>query len=153
MSFSLPGFIIIAVILLPNLLFVIFPPINPPGKLKDGGLIINAIEHGGRILFFLFLIFTPYDPDVARNPMLFVLMIICAALYYALWLHYIRKGRPFSALFDTVLGVPIPMAILPVLSFAFAVIWLQSWLAVIPLSLFAIGHFINSSISARQINS
>ena len=63
------------------------------------------------------------------------------------------KKQAFSALFETVLGIPIPMALFPILAFTFGVLWLQTWLALIPLTFFTIGHIINSWNSTQYSDS
>jgi hypothetical protein len=153
MTFSLPALIIILIILLPNLLFVLFPPSNKPENMPDENKWVSMIEHGGQILFFAAFLFVPVADIENRNPILLMCMILCTLIYYALWIRYMVKKQVYNALFETVLGIPIPMAIFPILAFTFAVLWLQAWLALIPLVLFAVGHFINSWNSAQQLHS
>ena len=153
MSFSLPALFIILTILFPNLLFVFFPPTNKPDNLPEENKWISMLEHGGQILFFAVFLFSPVTHVENRNPMLLFWMIFCTLLYYALWIRYMAKKQAYSALFETIMSIPIPMAIIPILAFTFGVLWLHAWLALIPLTLFAIGHFINSWNSAQHLHS
>ena len=153
MSFSLPALFIILIILLPNLLFVLYPPVNKPEDIPEENKWISLLEHGGQILFFIVFLFLPVTPLANRNPMLAFFMIFCTVIYYALWIRYMTKKQAFSALFETVLGIPIPMALFPILAFTFGILWLQTWPALIPLAFFTIGHIINSWNSTQYSDS
>jgi cation transport ATPase len=153
MSFSFPALFLILIILLPNLLFILYPPANKPESMPEENKRITMLERGGQILFFAVFLFSPAATSVNRNPILLIWMIVCTTIYYAFWVRYMVKEQAFSALFDTVLGIPIPMALFPILAFTFGVLWLQAWLALIPLLLFAIGHFINSRNSNQHLHS
>ncbi|MAT42428.1 MAG: hypothetical protein CL609_08815 [Anaerolineaceae bacterium] len=153
MSFSIPALTIILIILFPNLLFVFFPPTSKPENIPEENKWTSMLEHGGQILFFATFIFLPHQPRQDGNPMLFIWLIVCTAIYYALWIRYMVKKQAYRALFENFLGIPIPMAIFPILAFTFGVLWLQVWLTLIPLYLFAIGHFISSWNSAQYLYS
>lgn len=153
MTFSLPALLIIAIILFPNLLFVLFPPTGKPENSPEENKWISMLEHGGQILFFAVFLFLPVAAIENRNPMIMFLMIFCTVIYYALWIRYMLKKQAYNALFESVVGIPIPMAIFPILAFTFGVLWLHAWLALIPLALFAIGHFINSWHAAQHLHS
>ena len=153
MSFSFPALLIILIILLPNFLFVLYPPANKPENLPEENKWISMLEHGGQILFFAVFLFLPPASSTNRNPILLLWMIVCTVIYYALWIRYMLKKQAYNSLFDTVLGIPIPMAIFPILAFTFGVLWLQSWWTLIPLTLFAMGHIINSRNSNQHLHS
>ena len=151
MFLSIPAFIIVAAILFPNLLFIIFPPRDTPPALPASPKWIDALEQGGRILFILIFILYP-DSGKTGYSLLLLCMILTAVSYYVLWIRYIVKGRRFQSLFEPVLSLPIPMAIFPLLSFTFGCLWLEKWIAFIPLACFAFGHTVNSLQSAKAID-
>lgn len=71
-------------------------------------------------------------------------------VYYALWVRYLQTGRRVAALYWW-RGIPIPMAILPVVVFLSAAGWLGSpWIAVAALVL-AAGRIPVSWVIAREM--
>jgi len=151
MTGSIYGAIITAAILLPNLLFVVFPPRDMPAQLRDGGLLINFLEHGGRILFFGFFLVTGRQPPDLDFSLLFGLTILFTGIYYLLWVRYFLSRRKFSCLFYPIVKIPVPMAIFPILALLCGSLWLKTTLSLLPLGCFAIGHLINSIVVSRQL--
>ena len=153
MQISLPALIVLVVILIPNLLFIFFPPRSIPDQLKGGGVLLNIFEHGGRIIFFvLFLFCSNTNVPTEPNPLLF-LAILFTVLYELLWLRYFINQRAFHYLYKSVAGIPVPMALFPISAFLFAAIGLGAFWALIPLLAFAAGHIINTWITAKQLAS
>jgi hypothetical protein len=153
LGFSYIGLIIVAVVLLPNLLFVIFPPKNIPNGLEDVNLFFTIIERIG-IIAFIVILLTSNVSFINLNFNLFLLlMILCIVIYYVLWLRYVLKGQDFSLLFIPLLFIPMPMAIFPVCYFLFASLWINSIYLTITTLIFAIGHFANSWNSYLHIKS
>lgn len=54
-GFSLKGLVLVLLPLLPNLLFFMQPAPTAATNLKDGGLFVNILEHGGRIVFYILM--------------------------------------------------------------------------------------------------
>jgi hypothetical protein len=151
MGFSLKGFIVILLPLLPNVIFFLKPSQNLPNNLRDGGVFVNILEHGSRIGYYAIMIFiTNNHLENSKSTYLFGLLL-CLVIYYILWGRYFLKGRNYKLLFESVWGIPIPMAIFPVLYYLLAAIWINNLPAVLAIILFAIGHFINSYITYKQI--
>jgi hypothetical protein len=147
---SWKGIIIVLLALLPNLIFVAFPPKNAPGDIMDGGLLINILEHGARMLLFTVLIFITKDKEVSYVNPSFIGMCICLVFYYMLWIRYFMGGQEFSLLSATFIGIPAPMAVFPILYFMFAALWFKSVPLVILTGLFAIGHITNLNIGFNK---
>ncbi len=76
---------------------------------------------------------------------------VAIAGYYALWARYLRGGRTAAPLYAPWGIMPVPMAIVPVLAFLSAALWLSNlWLAVSAL-LLAAGHIPASALRARAV--
>ena len=69
-----------------------------------------------------------------------VFMALALGFYYAGWARYALKGHRFSLLFAPMLGVPLPMAISPVIYFLAAAVFLRSWPLGIAALLLGVGH-------------
>ena len=67
-------------------------------------------------------------------------MVLALGFYYAGWARYALKGHRFVLLYAPLLGVPLPMAICPVVYFAAAAVYLGSWPLAFAAGLLAIGH-------------
>ncbi|MBU3146929.1 hypothetical protein [Clostridium sp. CF012] len=151
MGISWKGIIIVALVLLPNILFAIFPPNNILANIEDGGMVINILEHGTQIIYFIVLVSTTKNSKVNYGSILFIGMVICLLVYYILWVRYFINGREYSLLFDTVMHIPLPMAVFPILFLLFAALWFQNISLTILIGLFAVGHIINSYTTYKQL--
>jgi hypothetical protein len=150
MGFSLTGLLMTVVILLPNLFVVFLPPKNMQSKLKDAGTFVTVIERIGQIGCFLLPVFSKGYIESADFNIWLIIALVCAALYYGLWIRYAIK-RDVALLLTPLAFIPIPMAVFPVLAFAAAAVWIQSiWLGVASVVL-AIGHFANSWVSYKSL--
>lgn len=143
MGFSWIGLLITGVILLPNLLMIALPPKNTSEQVKSAGALFTTIERVGQAVCFLLPVFSRGAIEAAGLSMWLILAAVCIAVYYGLWIRYAVK-REFRLLFVPLWWIPIPMAVFPVLAFAFIALWIQSvWLGIAAIIL-AVGHFTNS---------
>ena len=151
MRFSILGLFIAAAIFAPNLLFALLPPRQIPEGLKSAGLLFTVCERIGQAACMLILIFSGADWKVNSVHVWFVLMTASILIYEGLWIRYFTQGREFSLLFGPLCGIPIPMAVFPVLAFGFAAVWVGSiWLGM-AVAVFAIGHFANSWATYKSL--
>ncbi len=144
MRFSVAGLLILAVIFTPNLLFMVFPPRHIPEDPASDGVLFTICERIGQAGCILLLLFC--GADLKNNPpdSWFALMAVCILIYEALWVRYFLRGREFALLFNPLWGIPVPMAVFPVLAFGFAAMWARSlWLG-IAAAVLAVGHLANS---------
>lgn len=147
MGFSPWGVGVSLAVLLPNLVLAWAPP-------RDGypaapvPLFLTSLERAGQALCLVI------PAIVAPAPLRWWWMLpLIAALvgYYLLWMRYLTRGRTAGSLFEPVWRVPVPMAILPVIAFAAAAVWLGNpWLAAAALIL-GVGHIPASIIRARAL--
>jgi hypothetical protein len=72
-------------------------------------------------------------------------------LYWALWVRYLATGRTASALYRPAWRVPVPMAVLPVLVFLCAGLWLGNIVIVAAALVLGAGHIPASVIVAREV--
>jgi hypothetical protein len=151
MEFSAYSLLVIILILLPNLFFVIFPPRNLPAQLRDGGTLINILEHGGRMAFFGLFLFTSANTQAFQLSPFLALTIFFLLCYFALWIRYFLSQRDFRLLMNSVCRIPVPMAVFPILALLFAALWLKAYFSIPLLACFAIGHIKNSLITEKQL--
>ncbi len=145
MRFSLIGLLISAGILLPNLLMVVIPPVGMPTGLSDGHFALTIAENLGRAAVFVILIlFTGNKIAAARVDVWLILLCVCAAVYYGLWIRYAVRGGDFSLLFRPLWGIPVPMAVFPAAVFLLAAVWMRSLPLGIAAGVFGVAHVIIS---------
>lgn len=145
MKFSLLGLLIGAVILLPNLFMIFVPPVGMPQGLRDGHIALTIAENIGRAAVFVILIlFSSKAIAIARADGWLVLLCVCVAVYYGLWIRYAVRGGDFSLLFRPLWGIPVPMAVFPAAVFLLAAVWMRSLPLAIAAGIFGVAHIIIS---------
>ncbi len=141
MGFSIVGALISASLLLPNLVLLIFPPVDPPQLLKSAGLVFTVLERAGQVACMALPCMLRDQFETLNLDVWLVLMVSSIVGYHALWARYVFAGRRFSLLF----GRFVPMAVLPVLAFGFAALTAQSLQLGIAVLALAVGHITNSA--------
>ncbi|GIT80706.1 hypothetical protein LLS1_23750 [Leifsonia sp. LS1] len=126
MGFSPWGLIVGVAVFAPSLLLLAFPPRDRLPTIRPA-LALTVLERAGQALCLVV-------PAITEPGGLLWWWALPAALtllaYDALWARYLVRGRRAELLFESVIGVPVPMAILPVAVFACAAAWLVNpWLA------------------------
>lgn len=147
MGFSPFGLLVSLVILAPNLLLLPFPPREGlPGVRVPG--VLTVLERAGQALCLVVPAITATGPAVWG----WTVVVAAGALgYLGLWVRYLVTGRRVRALYSPVAGVPVPLAILPVVVFLATAAWLSNpWIAVAAVVL-AAGHIPASLRIARTL--
>ncbi|MDR5701859.1 hypothetical protein [Agromyces aerolatus] len=148
MGFSPIGLVVSLAVLTPNLLLLRYPPRDglpdvvvpwPFGWLERAGqalcLVVPAVTSPGGVEWAWSL------PTIG-----------CLAAYLALWVRYLVRGRHAHLLFRGPWGLPIPMAILPVLVFLGLSAWLTNpWIAASAVVL-AAGHLPTSWLTRGALS-
>ncbi|AIQ12992.1 hypothetical protein PDUR_14530 [Paenibacillus durus] len=138
-------------ILLPNLMFFRFQPRNGPNQAEEkGSPILSAAEGVGRLGVFIIPIFSSVHIEHSYEVISLIGMIISLLLYYIGWIRYFGRGREYSLLFAPMIGIPVPLAVSPVLYFLFGSVVLHSVYLLICGVILAIGHIPNSLISYKK---
>ena len=149
------GGLISILVLIPNLLFIVFPPRDVPHTLSKPARGLEIVEWVGRIGAFAIPFFCWIEITGTIEMMAVVIMIGALGLYYAGWLRYMRRGRSFALLFQPMVGIPLPLAVAPIVYFYAAAIVLHSWWLLLATALLTIGHLSVSNLSwqdAKAVN-
>lgn len=148
MGFSPLGLLVSALVLAPNLLMLRFPP-RPSLPSTRVPWPLTWAERAGQALCLVVPAIT--EPGTIAWGWS-VLVAAAVAAYLALWGRYLTTGRRADVLFGSVLRVPVPMAILPVVAFLATAAWLANpWIGIAAVVL-AIGHIPSSLIMARDVS-
>lgn len=116
------------------------------GLLGAGGatggepLPLVLLERVGQVGVFFGPVLYPLHFDSLFDIVSLVVMALTLGLYYACWTRYFSGGKAKSLLVKSLLGIPIPMAIAPVVYFLFAAEILRSPIVAAAAVVFAAGH-------------
>ena len=138
------GWLISVLVLLPNLLWMFFPPRGAPAaeSAPRGGLarLMEGLEWAGRLGCFVIPFFYQVEVKTALQVGALVTVALALSLYYAGWARYFVQGRSYRLLFEPLLAVPLPLATGPVIYFLAAAMLLGSWLLRIAAVALSVGH-------------
>ncbi|HOU13097.1 MAG TPA: hypothetical protein PKZ84_08255 [Anaerolineae bacterium] len=148
------GWLIPLLVLLPNALMVRFPPRDKPQDAPDAPRplirLLEVLERLGQVGVFVIPCFYRVRVQGVVAVVSLVVMALALGCYYAGWLRYVRQGCRYALLFAPMWGIPLSLAVSPVVYFAAAAALLRSWpLAMATLAL-AIGHIAVSERERRK---
>jgi hypothetical protein len=140
---NLTGFLIFAVMLIPNIRFMLR---NRHAGNRCTSKLLLLLEQVGRYCCVVLMVFPVlvWKFGFRSNEEMILWAVVCAALlaaYFICWAFYFRKPS---------LPVALWLAILPSAIFILRGIFLRHWLLVGSGILFAIGHIHNTWVNNRQ---
>lgn len=139
-GFSWIGIIIFALPMLINVIYAVISPANAPKEPAQVNKIIEFVEQATRILYMLAICLLVSQRKIDYGSFWLYLGIAFLVLYYIVWIRYFAGGRDVAFLSKSFWGIPMPLAVFPVLYFLCAAIWLHNIPAVIMMIIFGIAH-------------
>jgi hypothetical protein len=147
MGFSPLGLAFSVLLLLPSAAMLLFPPRQPLPRPRVPRS-LRAAESAGQALSVVLPIVLP--PGQLRAG--WAVVVVGALLgYYVLWGRYLVSGRAVRALYAPFCGLPVPMAVLPVVAVLAAALWLDVAGIAVAGVILAIGHLPTSAAAARAL--
>jgi hypothetical protein len=138
------GWIVTLLLLLPNAFFLLLTPRNVPpetdGRRQFKVQVFETIERLGQIGSFVLPCFYSFRTLSVWDQISLGLFCVLMGFYYAGWVRYVKEGRQFQWLFAPMLGIPLPMAIAPVLAVLVAAINFHSWPLALAALILGTGH-------------
>lgn len=147
------GWLIPLLVLLPNLLMVRFSPAEKPEGASGVNRWLEALERLGQAGVFVIPCFYRIRIQDAIASVSLSAMTLALVGYYLGWLRYMQQGRRYALLFAPLWGIPLPMAVMPVIYFGAAAALLRSWPLAAATVVFTIGHLAVSAHERRRIAS
>ncbi|QOX62396.1 hypothetical protein FRZ06_02990 [Anoxybacterium hadale] len=152
LGFHLEGLIISILAVLPNLMFVVFPPNNlPKGNIEKPHMLFQLLEKLGQGGIMAIPLLFGLSFSGVTGKIALVGMIITLCFYYYCWFRYFKCGNDFRLLFTPIFGIPIPMAFSPIMYFAFTALAMRSLTMTIAVLSFALGHLVVSKTTAAYV--
>jgi hypothetical protein len=131
-------------VLLPNLAAVFFPPrkqLEKPGKPDPKQLqLFTVLERIGQVACFVLPFFYRLAFSSVIRGIALAVMALVLAVYYAGWVRYLVLGQDEALFYRPLLGIPLPMAVMPVLYFLAAALLLGSFWLLLAAILLGVGH-------------
>ncbi|MFW6095672.1 MAG: hypothetical protein ACOC8S_04475 [Bacteroidota bacterium] len=144
--------IIPGVILLPNLIFFWISPSGTSNEWdKDRSYFLTILEWVGRIGVVITPVFTSLQKDSVGEDMAIIVLILFLLIYYVSCFRFFAFEMDQYYLYAPLAGIPIPLAVSPVIYFLFASYPLHSWSLFVATIIFGTAHIINSLFTYRQI--
>ena len=154
-TIPLGGIIAIAIIL-PNLLVVFYPPnlkqANVSVRVDRLSQAMNIFERVGQIGSFTIPFFYQLKCSTILDITILIIMSGALVIYFTGWTRYIVKGRNEGLFYKSMFGLPLPMAIMPVVYFISASVLLSSGWLLTSAILIGAGHITVSWQHSRCID-
>lgn len=150
MGFSMRGFLVVILAMLPNILYGILPKNNITDTQITPSILMGQIENISRVLFVIFFVIIVNKKIEYNKPVYILGMVVFLLLYYYLWARYFMNGLDGSYLGKDFGFISAPLAVFPVVYFAFAALWLQNIPAGVAIVVFGICHIVNSYYTLHQ---
>jgi hypothetical protein len=140
------GGILSILVLLPNLAWMIFPGASDPKPNKVPAF-LPVLENVSRIAILLLPFFyTPVFNQAFSLPA-GIGAALAQGVYYAAWIRYFTHGRAASLMRSPLWGIPLPLAVAPVVLFLFASLLIQSGLVFLCAVIFGFAHIWISALT------
>lgn len=140
--FHIISLIIPLVVLLPNVLYWAWPPIEIPSSVQaiqvHPGL--KVTEGLGRVGVMVVPLFYAIPMNRSVDRLGLAIMILAMLFYLVGWTRYLGKARRYRWLFAPLWGIPVPMAVMPVIYFLAASLLLDSIPMLTSAVILGIGH-------------
>jgi len=145
------GGLITAAALIPNLLALRQGVEQPKSIGQNNFQVIRLLERLGQVGTFAIPFFYQISVPTTTERIALALMSMFLAPYYAGWWRYVRGGKTEALLYEPILGIPLAMAVLPVLYFLAASLLLHSLYLAIAAGVLGIAHIRVSRAAQKRL--
>lgn len=139
-GFSYMGLLFLAALFLPNFLWV---KRQPKGYSAEGeNPVLQLLERVGQVLVTgIALLFSDFNYQGWSLWNLWLAAAVgCMALYELWWVRYFRSRRRLEDFYSSMMGIPLPGAVLPVMAFLFLGIYGRVIWMVLAAVILGVGH-------------
>jgi hypothetical protein len=140
------GALIPILIMLPNILWILLPQ-STKNDNASVPLALNIAENIGRAAILVSPFF--YSLSFGKRFSAPALVIACLALavYYAAWARYFAGGRTAELMGASFLGIPLPLAVAPIILLIASAYLLGSWPMLLAAIWFGVAHIWVSALT------
>ena len=109
------GILIPLLLMIPNAVWLLLPGRQSAGDSSPAPLPLTLAENLGRVTILALPLFYNLNLDQKYSRFILPGMILCLSIYYFCWLRYFIAGPSVELLSAPLLGIPLPMAVMPVI--------------------------------------
>ncbi|MFY9813427.1 MAG: hypothetical protein WBQ62_03725 [Dehalococcoidales bacterium] len=120
------GVLITVLLILPNLVWMLLPK-KPAAPKASTPIALTISEWVSRIAVFIIPLFYTIELSKKFTAFAIAIMSLAIVIYYAAWIRYFIMGRTAKLFRAPFLGIPLPMAIAPVVFLILSSYILGSW--------------------------
>jgi hypothetical protein len=140
------GVLVPLLLMLPNFLWMVFSGPNNLDGSDQEPLWLSIFDNIGRLAVLLLPAFFVLNLDRRFATPALILMGICLLLYYSAWARYFAGGCAGGLFKTPLLGVPLPMAVFPILYLLLSSYLMGSWWMFGAVVFFGVTHLWVSAI-------
>lgn len=129
-------------LMIPNIVWSKNKPESYDKYVKNESKILLAFERTGEMLVTcLSLIFRDFNINkISNRSVILLIAFILMILYELSWLRYFKSNKTMRDMYRSFLGIPIPLASLPVLAFLLLGVYGKNIFLILSTVLLGIGH-------------
>lgn len=141
-GFSYIGLIFLLMLMIPNMIWSKNKPEGYNKYVKNENKILLAFERTGEMLVTcLSLIFRDFNINkISNRSVILFIALILMILYEISWLRYFKSDKTMKDMYRSFLGIPIPLASLPVIAFLLLGIYGKNIFLILSTVILGIGH-------------
>lgn len=140
LGFSVVGALFMVALFVPNLAWARAKPsdYDPAGENRT----LRVLEGAGQVLTTVTALVFADTNLRAWSPWSWWLVgaVVLMALYEACWVRYFRSDRALADFYRSVVGIPVPLAVLPVAAFVLLGVYGRAWPLIAAAVLLGVGH-------------
>jgi hypothetical protein len=140
------GALIPVLLMLPNVVWMLLPKADT-GKPVSEPLWLTIVENVGRVATLILPFFFSLDVHKKLSVLIMIGMGLALAIYYSCWIRYFMGGRSVALLGTSFLGIPIPMAVVPIVFLILSSYLMSSWWMFGASILFGVAHIWISALT------
>lgn len=141
-GFSYIGFIYLLMLFIPNIIWTKNMPIGYKEIEKEENKILLIFERVGQVaVTSLAVIFKDFNiNDLSIWSLWLLASFIIMLLYEVCWVRYFRSNHNLKDFYGDFIGIPVPLASLPIVGFLFLGIYGKIIWMVIAVEILGVGH-------------
>lgn len=141
-GFSYIGFIFLLMLMIPNMIWSKNKPVGYDKYVQKENKILLAFERIGEMLVAcLSLIFRDFNINKISNRSVILLIAFTLMILYEIsWLRYFKSDKTMRDMYQSFLGIPVPLASLPVIAFLLLGIYGKNIFLILSTVILGIGH-------------
>ena len=142
LGFSYVGLIYLLMLFIPNIIWSKNLPKNYDKYVKNENKVLVILERIGEVLLSVLpLIFTDFNINKISNwSIILLISFLSMILYEIAWIRYFKSNKTMKDMYKSIIGIPVPIASLPVFAFLLLGIYGKNIFVIISSIIMGIGH-------------